>query len=57
MRAAVDRILQQSDLIGINTGKLGEIAPVECMQSPATVTRSTQTWITPKVSVEGVSCR
>ncbi|KAH0839745.1 hypothetical protein J3R83DRAFT_685 [Lanmaoa asiatica] len=43
MRAAIDRILQQPSLVGINTPKPKETACIERMQTPVTVRRPTET--------------
>ena len=41
MRAAIDRILKQPNLSGINTPKLEETAYLERMQTPTAVRRPT----------------
>lgn len=49
MRAAIDRILQQPNLVGINTPKLKETPYIGRMQSPVVVRRPTEAHLDPKV--------
>ncbi|KAG8218464.1 hypothetical protein J3R82DRAFT_4094 [Butyriboletus roseoflavus] len=48
MRAAIDRILQQPDFIGINVPKLKETAYTEHMHTPAAVKRPTKAHFDPE---------
>lgn len=54
MRAAIDRILQQPNLIGIDTPKLGETADIEHVQTPAVVRRPTDAHLDFKVQLSKV---
>ena len=49
MRAAIDRILQQPDLVGITIPNLGEATPSERMPTPMEVRGSSQALPAPKV--------
>lgn len=49
MRAAIDRILQQPNLVGIDTPKLKETAYIERMETPVAVRRPTEAHLDPKV--------
>jgi hypothetical protein len=54
MRAAIDRILQQPNLSGINTQNLEETAYLECMQTPAAVRPATDAPLGSKVQWSNV---
>lgn len=49
MRVAIDRILKQPTLVGINTPKLRGTAPVERIQTPMAVRGSTRARLASKV--------